>query len=443
LRNPISQSKVPIEVLTFTSVSEVTPEGQSFFKGEIDRGEAFFEAQESAPMDPSSASVTAENSTVQEFSTFVVTFKVPVPVEEGCIVTIQLPDEFKLSSGNLNRVKGWGIFGGSQELNFGIDESSRVIKIVNQCARYSGADMSTGLEIHMLQNPSVVMTTKSFTIYVQDKFTKGIAVVNADVLYKTTPGKVVGVDLFSLGGTKIEELVDLRLNFTPQHAVSGVSALLIKLPDQVTFSCSLAYTIGLKTAPACDQVGPNLFRFNRPFNGDDYAGNLPLSLAFRNRVLPGANLMIKGISIQMLATIDKTDYLVDEFVNPNLEFFAPEQQLFLISQVSTGSEEVYTETTFTFNHTLANFVPRNAVIEVTIPPQIEVRNAEAVTSSCVAIKNLKDTLICTLQRHADNSHVLTVREAFHDLGLSRNKNFVLQIGKGLFTPLSMKTSDSF
>ena len=68
---------------------------------------------------------------MQEFSVFYVSFKVPVPVEKGCIVTIQLPEDFDLIAGKLARVEGWGIFGRKIDLNFGIDESARYIKIVD------------------------------------------------------------------------------------------------------------------------------------------------------------------------------------------------------------------------------------------------------------------------------------------------------------------------
>jgi hypothetical protein len=68
---------------------------------------------------------------VQEFSVFYIAFKVPIPVEQGCIVTIQLPEDFTLSAGDLTRIQGWGIFGKRTDLNVGIDESSRIIKIVD------------------------------------------------------------------------------------------------------------------------------------------------------------------------------------------------------------------------------------------------------------------------------------------------------------------------
>jgi len=47
-------------------------------EGLVDRGEAMFIAETSAPI--GMAEVRSEVTTVQEFSTFFITFKVPVPV---------------------------------------------------------------------------------------------------------------------------------------------------------------------------------------------------------------------------------------------------------------------------------------------------------------------------------------------------------------------------
>jgi len=38
MRNAISQSPVPFQILTFESVDELTPEGQYFFTGSVDKG---------------------------------------------------------------------------------------------------------------------------------------------------------------------------------------------------------------------------------------------------------------------------------------------------------------------------------------------------------------------------------------------------------------------
>ena len=117
-------------------------------------------------IDPEDCYVEAFDTTVQEFSDFTISFKVPVPVEEGCIVTIQLPEDFDLIAGELQRVQGWGIFGFPVDLNFGVDESERVIKIVDQCTKYSDAKTITALKITSIMNPSLVKQTKSFSIKV-------------------------------------------------------------------------------------------------------------------------------------------------------------------------------------------------------------------------------------------------------------------------------------
>ena len=114
------------------------------------------------PINPKETSVSAEDSTVQTLTTFLVSFKVPVPVQAGCIVTIQLPDDFKLVAGNVIRIQGRGIFGKTTPLNFGLDESSRIIKITDQCETYSSANMKTEIEITQLRNPYLARTTKSF-----------------------------------------------------------------------------------------------------------------------------------------------------------------------------------------------------------------------------------------------------------------------------------------
>ena len=90
------------------------------------------------------------------------------------------------------------------------------------------------------------------------------------------------------------------------------------------FSCNFALTDGLKTAPDCEELSYNEFRLPNPFNRERFDGNQPISITFRDRLLPGANLMIKGITIQMVKTLENVDYVVDEIFDLEYEFFAPE-----------------------------------------------------------------------------------------------------------------------
>lgn len=128
-------------------------------------------------------------------------------------------------------MEGWGIFGRPTVLSFGIDESSRTIKVVDQCVEYSAANLVSTLEFKMLQNPTLVKTTNSFLIEVQDENSRGIALLTSGLVYTPTPGKVEDVNLISTKGTIIEQLVDLRLEFTPIHAVTGINYIKMRLPD--------------------------------------------------------------------------------------------------------------------------------------------------------------------------------------------------------------------
>lgn len=190
-------------------------------------------------------------------------------------------------------------------------------------------------------------------------------------------------------------------------------------------------------------MGGNVLRFDNPWIDDYYPGGQPIAIMFRNRVLPGANLMIRGIKIETYMIIESQDFLIDTFEDFNLDFFAPLSQLFLNSEVITGNEEVYTMTDFVFIHKLANNVPFDAIMHLNIPKQIEVSDVAVVEKSCTAYKNLMPSLKCKLIAQSDGTHQLTITDAFPILGLDREDEFKLQITEGLYTPLSMKTSDTF
>ena len=82
------------------------------FHGQIDQGEAFFIAQEAAQIDPATCAILATDSTVQEKSDFFIPFKVPLPVAEGCIVVIEIPEDFTVKTAEINIIWGdGGIFG--------------------------------------------------------------------------------------------------------------------------------------------------------------------------------------------------------------------------------------------------------------------------------------------------------------------------------------------
>lgn len=91
--------------------------------------------------------------------------------------------------------------------------------------------------------------------------------------------------------------------------------------------------------------------------------------------------------------------------------------MFLASEVRSGSDEVYSMTQFTLVHQLANFVPSDAIINISIPPQVEVSDFALVVESCKGQKNLLNSLKCELTALEDGWHLLRVTDAFPVKGL--------------------------
>jgi len=79
IRNPLSMTEVSIIFTTFAGVKSQTMT-EIVFTGLIDQADVAFTATAGAFMDPKNAKITAEVSTVQEFSTFYASFSFPVPI---------------------------------------------------------------------------------------------------------------------------------------------------------------------------------------------------------------------------------------------------------------------------------------------------------------------------------------------------------------------------
>lgn len=62
--------------------------------------------------------------------------------------------------------------------------------------------------------------------------------------------------------------------------MQGESSIILKLPDIVSFSCTLASTKGMKVAPTCTELAENVIKFQNPFIDDYYPGDKPLAFIF-------------------------------------------------------------------------------------------------------------------------------------------------------------------
>lgn len=195
---------------------------------------------------------------------------------------------------------------------------------------------------------------------------------------------------------------DILLTFTPTHALTGDSFFKLTLPSNIEFSCNLAYTQNLKTAPTCIKLSSNELQFNSTFIDDAYPGNQPLTIAFKNRVLPGSKQPVKGISINTYQINNGKAYLVDSYENPGLIFFETQSTLFFSAAVKSSSQITYTNTGLTFEVTLANDVPIGSIIRVQFPREVKIANIFVVQKFCKSLSNRLSQISCQFTYKTEN-----------------------------------------
>lgn len=215
--------------------------------------------------------------------------------------------------------------------------------------------------------------TGDWIVTILDENNQKIAESESGLTYLPEPGVISDVSLSAPDGkADVGAIVNLALRFTPPHAMTKNSRIRVQMPELLPVGCSIGATSALldigKPGYRCVEMANNVLEFRNPFreNIEIFSGAEELMLEFENIKLPGVTLMITGITIQTYQLDQEEDqYLVDELVAPDLEFFQPDSVMFLFSEVRTPISSVtYSESNFRFQLTAANDVPEDGKIYV-------------------------------------------------------------------------------
>lgn len=87
---------------------------------------------------------------------------------------------------------------------------------------------------------------------------------------------------------------------------------------------------------------------------------------------------------------------------------------------------------------------------LTLPKQITVNSEVSVMSSCNTVLNMSPDMVCTIVANTDESpdqipdgtHTITIKGAF-DTPKLKNDELIFSIKRGLVTPISTETTDTF
>ena len=107
---------------------------------------------------------TSSNVVLQK-SELLLDFTMPIPLETGCLIYVQLPAEFSRAYQEMTAVQVYGMFGFIRSLPFTV-KSNNLVEIRDACTSYTDNSISAKLRIKSVVNPSSVRQTSPFVIKV-------------------------------------------------------------------------------------------------------------------------------------------------------------------------------------------------------------------------------------------------------------------------------------
>lgn len=233
----------------------------------------------------------------------------------------------------------------------------------------------------------------------------------------------------------------------------------IDLPVTVCDIRSVSADLTPPSGLSC-QVANGEFLLLDPFKSKAFKSPRKISITFAGLTLPNSERMIKGITIETFDKAAGTLYMVDQFISRDYQFFQPEAVTFLfnkinlLNQVGQREDFTYTEAKFVFEAVAATEIPAESIMYITLPSTIIVDNKVSVSASCGPYPpestqaKMSADMKCEIQPDVDaqnkpfGTHTITITNGFPKK-IARNEDIKMWIQRGLFTPLSTETTDSF
>lgn len=102
-----------------------------------------------------------------EKSELLLDFVMPLPLETGCKISVQIPADFTQVYQEVSKVQVYGMFGFIRSLPFTVRAPS-TIEIRDACLSYTENYIEAKIRIKHVVNPSSVRDTEPFIILVHD-----------------------------------------------------------------------------------------------------------------------------------------------------------------------------------------------------------------------------------------------------------------------------------
>lgn len=433
----VTNFKNPITTSTFSGFTIATTDSSD---GTIDSASATMRITTPTSIYDTSF-VSKDTTEVQENAVFRLQFKIPVPLNSGCIMDITFPSDFALNGADLTTVQGFGLFGGARVLTGSLNVGNNTYTISDGCDGYVSQDIIGILDFNSIENPFSIKPTGSVSIYVKDSSQFSVAQITAGITYTASVGALTGVTL-TPENTVVSTSTSITLTFLPAHAlIADETRIEITLPSDVSIAaqsnpstCSLSDLKFISPTVQCTVIS-NTITLIDPFSVA-YTPTSTEVLGFKisGMTMP-PSLKPPGAVVITTKVGTSTFYSVDT-VSASSLFVSTVGSISEYS-ITPASFVAYATTTYTFTFKAQNAILQNGYITVDYPSQISIPNTSTAASSCAGVSGFQTTISCTI-----SGSKIKVSNGFQTGNLAAGTQVSFSMGN-IRSPVSTQTSSSF
>jgi hypothetical protein len=377
----VTNFRNPITTLTFSGFTIRTTDSSD---GTIDSGSATMRVTTSAAVyDTTFAS--KDTTIVQENAVFRLQFKVPVPLNTGCIMDITFPSDFIISGADLTTVQGFGLFGGSRTLTGSLNVGNNTYTISDGCDGYVAQDLVGILDFNSIENPFSVLPTGSVQIFVKDSSQFPVAQITTGITYTATVGTLTGITL-TPETTIVSSTTAIVITFLPAHRlIADTTQIQITLPADVSIAeqtdaslCAVTELQFISPTVTCTVIS-NVITLIDPFSvAYTPSSTEVLSFKIAGMVMPPS--LKPPAAVVIITKIGTTTFFnVDSASASNL-FVSTVGSLTEFS-TTPSNLQAYVTTIYTFTFRPQHAILQDGYVTVDIPSQISINDATTSAAS--------------------------------------------------------------
>ena len=306
------------------------------------------------------------------------------------------PSDFSVNS-KVVSFSGTGLFSGvsSTSATFVPDATNNKVTIKGVCTAGVATNSNSIVYIFSMDNPAQKKTTDSLQVSLLTasgaavmRKTSGIVLAEGSI----ETGTVGSIATSSLTTTEVQKATRLRFDFTPTHAVSASSQIVLTVPSSLTLgaSCSVATVSGgLDAGATCasDNVAKTM-TISSPFGSSGFAGGSALQLAVDGASNPVSVLTVGGFSVATYNIIDGSPYMIDMGTGGASDYTATQGSIVAPKSATPASAEASkTPVVYTIAFTTSNNIPLGGKVKISFPSGIVI--SDTSSASCTGTKGFQ------------------------------------------------------